>query len=106
MQILGLAETLQAIDEYVSELEQEVDREIQQAGQEMRQEARQRAHVITGEMRDSVTYTAGHLEATVTSDVKQALFEEFGTRYRPPHTWFFPSFELTRSRLQERMRGL
>jgi hypothetical protein len=106
LEVLGIADVLAGIEQAINQLEQETDAEINKAGDEFRAEARRRAHVISGEMRDSVTHEHEHLESTITADVKQAVFEEFGTRHRPPHTWYFPSFELIQRRLQGRLKKL
>lgn len=50
------------------------------------------AHVITGEMRagvNAVPLPGGG--ARVQGGTDHDIFEEFGTRYRPPHPWLRPS---------------
>lgn len=55
-------------------------------------QARGYAHVITGEMRDkTVAHKLSDTEAEVVSTSDHAEFEEFGTRFRPPHPFIRPA---------------
>jgi HK97 gp10 family phage protein len=54
--------------------------------------AREYAHVITGYMRDhTVAKKTGDGKAEVQSNSKQAVFEEFGTRFHEPHPFIRPA---------------
>jgi HK97 gp10 family phage protein len=54
--------------------------------------AREYAHVITGYMRDhTVAKQTGAGKAEVVSTAPYAAYEEFGTRYRPPHPFIRPA---------------
>jgi HK97 gp10 family phage protein len=54
--------------------------------------ARGYAHVIKGEMRDkTVAKDLGNGKAEVLSTSGHAEFEEFGTRFRPPHPFIRPA---------------
>ena len=54
--------------------------------------ARGYAHVITGCMRDhTVAKKTGDGTAEVVSTAPYAEFEEFGTRFRPPHPFIRPA---------------
>lgn len=59
--------------------------------------AQQRAHVITGEMRDSVHTEGSGLDMKVVVGAKQGIFEEYGTVRRPAHPFFWPAVEAERS---------
>jgi HK97 gp10 family phage protein len=55
-------------------------------------QAREYAHVITGYMRDhTVAKKKGDTSAEVVSTASYAAYEEFGTRYRPPHPFIRPA---------------
>ena len=59
--------------------------------------ARHFAHVISGDMRRSIAVSPMPLGgARVSASAKQATFEEFGTRYRPPHPFMRPSMDAAR----------
>lgn len=56
------------------------------------EEAKRNAHVVTGELRDSIrVMVRSKLYAEVGTDVPQGLFEEFGTSLHPPHPWLEPA---------------
>ncbi len=62
------------------------------AAQYIAKRAREYAHVITGYMRDhTVAHDKGNGEAEVLSTAPYAEFEEFGTRFRPPHPFIRPA---------------
>jgi HK97 gp10 family phage protein len=62
------------------------------AAQYVAKQARRYAHVITGYMRDhTVAKQTGPLTADVVSTAPYAEFEEFGTRFRPPHPVIRPA---------------
>lgn len=54
--------------------------------------AKRRVHVITGNLRDSIhrvrDATGKH---TVVVGAHYGIYEEYGTRYRPPHPYFRPA---------------
>lgn len=59
--------------------------------------AQERAHVITGEMRDSIHKTGSGMQCGVEVGAKQGIFEEYGTSRRPAHPFFWPAVEAERS---------
>lgn len=62
------------------------------SAQYVAKQARDYAHVITGEMRDkTVAKKVSDEEAIVDSYSDHAAYEEFGTRYRPPHPFIRPA---------------
>lgn len=65
-------------------------------------ETRTRAHVITGEMRDSV-YLVRMSSASwkLATQCEHSKFEEYGTRYRPPHSWWGPGVDAAVRRARE-----
>jgi HK97 gp10 family phage protein len=59
------------------------------------EESQRRAPVDTGQLRarinvTSITESGSRAEATIQSDVPYAGFNEYGTRYMPPHPYFRP----------------
>jgi hypothetical protein len=67
------------------------------------EDAKGRVHVISGATRDS-----GHIVATgLGFDVvfsEGAIWEEYGNRFRPPHTFLTPASEAQRSGYLDRLR--
>lgn len=62
------------------------------AAQYVAKRARQYAHVITGYMRDhTVAHKVGDDKAELISSAPYAGYEEFGTRFRPPHPFIRPA---------------
>lgn len=54
--------------------------------------AREYAHVITGYMRDhTVAHKVDDTKAELVSTAPYAGYEEFGTRFRPPHPFIRPA---------------
>lgn len=67
-------------------------------------DAKRRVHVITGGVRDS-----GHIEpiaagVAVVFDDPGAVWEEYGTRYRPGHPFLTPAAEAQRGAHSERVK--
>ena len=59
--------------------------------------AKRRVHVITGRLKASIVRTRisrGHHRVTV--GMHYGVYEEFGTRYRPPHPYFRPAVAAAR----------
>lgn len=56
--------------------------------------AKRRVHVITGHLRDSIRVEkVGYGEHKVVVGAGYGVYEEYGTRYRPPHPYFRPAVE-------------
>jgi len=71
--------------------------------------AKEKVHVITGNLRRSIrsaieTSTATSATAIVGTDVEYAPYEEFGTRYRPPHPYLRPALDEKRDEAQRTIR--
>lgn len=67
--------------------------------------ARRRAHVITGRMRDSIMaekIAYGHHRVVV--GMEYGVYEEYGTRHRPPHPFFRPAVEENKVRFMQDMK--
>lgn len=78
-----------------------------QRAERIAERARSRVHVVTGELRDSIKARPdGKNGATVVAEAEHASFEEFGTRYRPPHPFLTPAAEAERGGFVEDMKGL
>ena len=67
--------------------------------------AKRRVHVITGHLRDSihrVRLSEGrHL---VRVDAYYGVYEEYGTRYRPPHPYFRPAVAAAKAKFEADMK--
>ena len=61
------------------------------------EDARRRAHVITGEMRRGIHVVPLLGGARVSGGSDHDIYEEFGTRYRPPHPFMRPSMDAARA---------
>lgn len=68
------------------------------------EDAQRRTHVITGNLRrsESIQPGPGKFEVNIGTDVEYAPFEEFGTRYRPPHPFLRPAFDTYITAAQQR----
>lgn len=54
--------------------------------------ARRNVHVISGFLRDSITTEKiGHAKHQIVVGAHYGVYEEYGTRYRPPHPYFRPA---------------
>lgn len=56
--------------------------------------AKRRVHVITGHLKASITWvktSVGRFKVVV--GAHYGVYEEYGTRYRPPHPYFRPAVE-------------
>lgn len=61
--------------------------------------AKRRVHVITGTLRNSIKrykIDVGHHKVVV--EAHYGVYEEYGTRYRPPHPFFRPAVEDARAK--------
>jgi HK97 gp10 family phage protein len=84
--------------QFIDHLPQAADRIAERVGRLAETSAKRRAHVITGRMRDSTHLVkTGEGKRELRADAPYSGFEEFGTRYRPAHPWFFPGLEDARA---------
>lgn len=68
--------------------------ESKAAAERVRDGWKRRAHVVTGRYRDSITAEKqGDKTWLVRSGVPYDVYEEYGTRHRPPHPAFEPAKE-------------
>ena len=49
-------------------------------------------HRVTGKLSQSITRAVSKIRAVVGTNVEYAPYEEFGTRFRPPHPYLRPAF--------------
>ncbi len=92
---------------FLRDIEARVDKGLVHAGEAVVSKARQYAPVDTGELRDSIRYeingsggaaklsmggwtTAGKT-LTIIVDALYGMYQEFGTRYIPPHPYIRPA---------------
>lgn len=69
--------------------------------------ARVNAHVITGYMKGSIrNERVGKGQHKVVVGASYAAYEEYGTRYRPPHPFLRPAVEANKARFQNQMRQI
>jgi HK97 gp10 family phage protein len=71
--------------------------------------AKEKVHVITGNLRRSLhsaieTSSATSATAIVGTDVEYSVYEEFGTRYRPPHPYLRPALDEKKGEAQKVIR--
>lgn len=67
--------------------------------------SKRRAHVITGFLRDSIyRERLGYGKHRVVVGAPYGVYEEYGTRYRPPHPYFRPAVEVAKAEFLANMR--
>lgn len=67
--------------------------------------AKQKVHVITGHLKESIDrYSTGPGQHTVRVNAYYGVYEERGTRYRPPHPFFKPAAEIAKAQFQRDFR--
>lgn len=67
--------------------------------------SKRRVHVITGRLRKSihrVRISPGHHKVIV--GAYYGVYEEYGTRYRPPHPFFRPAVVAAKAEFERKMR--
>lgn len=88
-------------------LEGNSDKAAQNFADNTRSSARRRAHVITGHMRDSIhTMKIGDKHYVTRVEAYYGVYEEMGTRYRPPHPFFRPAAAEAKVAFISEMRGV
>lgn len=69
--------------------------------------AKRRVHVITGHLRDSIKRVkTGYGKHEVVVGAYYGVYEEYGTRYRPPHPYFRPAIEENKARFMADMKSV
>lgn len=63
----------------------EIDQRMNRIGQAWLSQAQATVHVDTGEMRAGLFYRAENRTLVLGGTSPHTIFEEYGTRYRPPH---------------------
>ncbi len=76
-----------------------------EAAGEIQHEARQRVHVVTGRLYESIQIREEGGGYVVEATAPYAGYEEFGTRYRPPHPYFYPAVETVRPKFNAQARS-
>lgn len=67
---------------------------VRKAALDIEAGAKDRAHVVTGAMKNSIqAEMTGNLSAEVAVGVEYGIYEELGTRNRPPHPFLGPAAE-------------
>lgn len=67
--------------------------------------ARRRCHVITGRLRDSIkAEKISYGKHRVVVGMHYGVYEEYGTRYRPPHPFFRPAVEENKKLFMQDMK--
>lgn len=84
------------IPEYAAQVKSEGEALVKRSAEAIVDGAQQRAHVITGEMRDSIHTEGSGMDMKVVVGAKQGIFEEYGTVRRPAHPFFWPAAEAER----------
>lgn len=82
-----------------------LDEESEAAADLLVSEWQSRVHVVTGKYKRSIKkQKRGDKTYLVEAGVEYAKFEEYGTRYRPPHPAFEPAKEVVRREFPERTK--
>lgn len=67
--------------------------------------AKRRVHVITGHLRDSIhRERLGYGKHRVVVGAYYGVYEEYGTRYRPPHPYFRPAVAAAKVQFEQDMK--
>lgn len=85
------------LPQLAAEVKSQGDAHVEKTADAIVDGAQERAHVITGEMRDSIHRTGSGMQCGVSVGAKQGIFEEYGTSRRPAHPFFWPAVEAERS---------
>lgn len=76
-------------------------------GQRVEGGAKRRVHVITGHLKKSIKrerIATGHHRVIV--GAYYGIYEEYGTRYRPPHPYFRPAVAEAKAKYDIEKRGV
>lgn len=69
--------------------------------------ARRRVHVITGRLKASIErFRLGPGHHKVIVGMYYGVYEEYGTRYRPPHPYFRPAVAAAKAQFMREMKGV
>lgn len=69
--------------------------------------AKRRVHVITGHLRNSIhRQRLGYARHRVIVGAHYGIYEEYGTRYRPPHPFFRPAVVAAHANFRRNARNL
>lgn len=69
--------------------------------------SRRRVHVITGYLRSTIErQRLGYARYRAYVGAHYGIYEEYGTRYRPPHPYFRPSVVAARAQFRRNARRL
>lgn len=76
-------------------------------GQRVEGGARRRAHVITGHLKSSIVRVRiDKYHHRVVVGAYYGIYEEYGTRYRPPHPYFRPAVAAAKAQYHREKRRL
>lgn len=67
--------------------------------------AKRRVHVITGRLRNSIVrHRTGPGSHRIIVGMHYGVYEEYGTRYRPPHPFFRPAVASAKAKFEREMK--
>ena len=81
------------------EMTKQVKQSVKKHTYDMERNAKQKAPVDTGRLKGSIgsSFFNSGLSGEVSTNVKYAIYQEYGTRYMPAQPFFYPAFLVTRS---------
>jgi len=104
--VLGVSETIAAIEGDIAAFETEVDALIQEAGQEAASEGESRAAVRTGLMKSEIAYIPGTMQSEAVSPVYYSIFVDQGTRKMAAQPFMTPAYDIASEHLKEGIESL
>ena len=102
---IRLRRTYSATDRVIRNVARDSDAAAERFAKGTEATAKRRVHVITGRLRNSIeAHKTGARSWEVRVGAYYGVYEEMGTRYRPPHPYFRPAVEENKARFFEDMR--
>lgn len=94
IEITNINEFKNDIEEYEEDVLESIQNGLERCGQLVTEEAKRRVCVDTGELQRSIGYSAEDYDLSIFAEADHAIFEEMGTRYRPPHPYLQISLDV------------
>lgn len=105
IEITNINEFIGDIENYEEDRLEAIKNGLELGGQMIVKEAKTRVHVVTGKLRDSIDYNTDDYKLNVYASAKHAIYEEYGTKYRPPHPFLEVSIEVTKNDIIKIMKS-
>jgi HK97 gp10 family phage protein len=89
---------------FAGKIQHEVEMELDVVGADMEDLAKELAPYLTGFLRDSIQHRASGFTLDFWAEAYYSAYQEFGTRFIPPHPFMRPALDANQQKILDAIR--